>query len=153
MTGTKVAATCSSCGARIARDHDAAVCSPCRRRQIETRARGGRAIARNRVHTKAQFDHLGLIGLADDLGCTTGQALDALINAQLLPAMTPRREALLHGLVALGDISHVAAAEALGISRWTVATYRGQLGLDKFDRSPAGPQSRTTEPVTEMVTG
>lgn len=141
MPTTTVAVRCCSCGARLARDHRDTVCSPCRRGDIESSARRGAAIARDRERIKANFSREGLNGVATQLDCTNAEALDVVLVAQLLPAMSVRRQALLRQLVALGDVSHVAAADLLGISRWTVATYRGQLGLDKITASARRPRN------------
>jgi hypothetical protein len=83
------------------------------------------------------FDSSGLYGVADRLRCDPGDALEVLLNARLLPFVSAQRRALLHDLVALRDLSHVDAAAALNISRWTVATYRGQLGIDRHSSSCA----------------
>ena len=123
--------TCSSCGARLARDHHDTICSPCRRRAIESDARRGAAIARDRAGITTRFTRDGLHGLAAHLECTIPEALEVVFAARLVPAMSARRQAVLRGLVALEETSHVMAADVLGISRWTVATYRAQLGLDR----------------------
>jgi FixJ family two-component response regulator len=68
--------------------------------------------------------------VADELGCDPEDALAVLLNARLLPFVSAQRRALLRELVALRGLSHVDAAEALNISRWTVATYRSALGID-----------------------
>ncbi len=140
MPTTMVAVRRCSCGARLARDQSDTVCSPCRRGDIESSAHRGAAIARDREGIEATFNREGLNGVAVVLDCTLGEALDVLFVAQLLPAMSVRRQALLRQLVALGDVSHVVAADLLGISRWTVATYRGQLGLEKITASASRPR-------------
>ena len=128
---------CVSCGARLARDHGGTICSPCRRTQIENAAHCGSVAARQRSQLKELFDDSGLYGVADRLQCDPGDALEVVLNARLLPFVSAPRRALLHQLVALRDQSHVDAAVALNISRWTVATYRGQLGIDRHPSSCA----------------
>jgi hypothetical protein len=44
---------------------------------------------------------------------------------------------VLHRLLELHRLSHIAAAETLGLSRWTVATYRKDLGIDPHKRAVA----------------
>ena len=131
ITATDTVTLCVSCGARLARDHAGTICSPCRRTQIEHAAHCGSVAARERAQLKALFDSSGLYGVADRLNCDPGNALEVLLNARLLPFVSAPRRALLHELVALRDLSHVDAAVALDISRWTVATYRGLLGIDR----------------------
>jgi hypothetical protein len=137
ITSAGTVTRCASCGARLARDHGGTICSPCRRTQIERAAQCGSVAARQRAQLKALFDSSGLYGVADHLRCDPGDALEVLLNARLLPFVSAQRRALLHDLVALRDLSHVDAAAALNISRWTVATYRGQLGIDRHSSSCA----------------
>ena len=80
----------------------------------------------------------GLHGVAAQLQCTADEAIDVVVMLGLLPPAYRRRIEVLRRLVALDRVSHVAAAEALGLSRWTVATYRHDLGLDLV----AAPYSR-----------
>ena len=115
----------------MAHDHSDTVCSPCRRTSIEANARRQSRLTRNRSGVKSAFDSGGLYGVAEHLGSTPADALDAMINSRLLPFISERRRAMLRRLVSMGDSSHVAVAEALNISRWTVATYRHQLGIDR----------------------
>ncbi len=122
---------CELCNAKLARDNASSICSPCKRGEIERAARDRATIARDRDSIKAEFETAGLPGVATRFGISASQALSMLLGARLIPAVSPRREQLLCRLVALGDVSHVDAADALGISRWTVATYRSQLGIGK----------------------
>jgi hypothetical protein len=98
-------------------------------------------IARDRQRVKSTFDRDGLNAVAAQLDCTLAEALDVVFDARLLPAMSERRRAMLRELVGLGDLSHVGAADRLGISRWTVATYRGQLGLESLTASTRRPRN------------
>jgi hypothetical protein len=133
---------CGTCGARLARDHGGTICSPCRRTQIERAARCGSVAARESAKIKALFDTAGVYGVADELGCDPVDALDLLLNARLLPFVSSQRRAALGELVALRGFSHVDAAEALNLSRWTVATYRSQLGIDRHPSSCARRANR-----------
>jgi hypothetical protein len=130
MTTTDVV-LCSSCGGRLARDNTSTVCSPCRRTHIEASAHQGSLIARDSCRIKAAFDSAGLYGVAQHLGCTPEDALDVLLSSQLVPFVSSRRRLLLRRLVGLSDRSHVAAGQVLNISRWTIATYRHQLGIER----------------------
>ncbi|MEO7370824.1 MAG: hypothetical protein ABI949_05385 [Ilumatobacteraceae bacterium] len=73
----------------------------------------------------------GLFGVADELNCSPQDALDVLLNLQLVPFVSAKRRLLLRALLDHKDESHIAAGEALDISRWTVATYRRQLGTER----------------------
>ena len=128
---TAAVVRCASCGARLARDHADTICSPCRRTEIERSAQLGYLVARDETVIKATFEVSGLYGVAERLGCTPAEAVDALIAARVVPWVAPRRRRLLHDLAALRECSHVTAAEKLRISRWTVATYRTQLGIGR----------------------
>jgi hypothetical protein len=88
-------------------------------------------IARDSLRIRAAFDSAGVFGVAAHLDCSPEDALDVLVSSQLLPFVSSRRRLLLRQLVGLSDRSHVAAGEALRISRWTVATYRRQLGIER----------------------
>jgi hypothetical protein len=95
--------------------------------------------ARDVAAVKASFDSLGIYGVARHLGCSPEDALDVLINAQLLPFVSARRRQLLRQLIGLNDMSHIAAATALNISRWTIATYRRQLGTERSPNALTSP--------------
>ena len=131
MLATATRVVCSSCGGRLALDQTDTICSPCRRASIERSAYRESRRARDYSGIKTAFDSAGLYGVADHLGCTPEEAMDVLISSRLFPFISERRRAILHQLVCLRDTSHVAVAEALHISRWTVATYRQQLGIDR----------------------
>jgi hypothetical protein len=142
MTMNQIAVICSTCGARLARDNDDAVCSPCRRSSIEAAARRAGLIVRDAPGARLAFDRGGLLGVAAHLECTSEEALDVLFSLGLLPLTSHRRRPLLHRLIGMESLSHVAAAEALEISRWTVASYRRQLGLDRTDSRQSVGSSR-----------
>ena len=127
---------CSSCGGRLARDNTGTICSPCLRTRIEASARRGTLTTRDRPRIKATFEASGLHGVARQLDCTPEDALDVLLNAQLLPFASSRRRHVLRRLVGMDDSTHIAAGEQLGISRWTVATYRRQLGIPRAAAPP-----------------
>jgi hypothetical protein len=141
MEAAAVPVLCSSCGGRLARDNTGTICSPCRRTHIETAAHLGSAATRDAPGIKAAFDEFGLYAVAEQLRCPPEDALDVLLNAQLVPFVSARRRLLLRRLIGMKDLSHTAAGEALNISRWTVATYRRQLGLDRSRPSTATPAS------------
>jgi predicted RNA-binding Zn-ribbon protein involved in translation (DUF1610 family) len=140
MVDATAVVRCASCGAHLAHDHHLdTICSPCRRTEIERSARRGAVLAKDGSQIKTAFETSGLYAVAEQLDCSPEEALDVLMAARLLPVVSPRRRRLLGQLAALRGYSHVAAAEALNISRWTVATYRSQLGIDRS--SAPGSQS------------
>ena len=141
MGVSAAAVLCTSCGGRLARDHHDTICSPCRRTDIENSARTGALIARHNPEIASTFNAGGLYGVADHLACTPEEALDVLLNARLLPFVSPMRRVMLRRLIALRESSHIAAAEALGISRWTVATYRRQLGIVQDHAAATHPRA------------
>jgi hypothetical protein len=126
-----VAVLCSSCGGRLARDNTGTVCSPCLRTHIEVTAHNGSLLARDHLQIKKAFESAGLYGVAEHLGYTPEDAVDVLLNSQLLPFVSHHRRLVLRRLVALRDQSHMAAGETLHLSRWTIATYRRQLGIER----------------------
>lgn len=130
-TVTSIAVLCSSCGGRLARDNTGTVCSPCRRTHIELAAHNGALLAKDRPQIKTAFEATGLYGVAQHLDCTPEDAVDVLLTSQLLPFVSPGRRLVLRRLAGLRDHSHIAAGEALNISRWTIATYRRLLGIDR----------------------
>ena len=129
------ATLCMWCGARLARDHVDTMCSPCRRSGIERAAKRSAELARESTRIRAAFYAFGLYGVAEQLRCSPEDALDAALEARVIPIASPRRQELLRRLVALRDRSHVEAAQAIGISRWTVASYRSQLGIERPRRA------------------
>jgi hypothetical protein len=131
MVPTAAVVRCTCCGAHLARDNHGTVCSPCQRSQIESSARRNALISHEGKRIKAAFDSSGLYGVADEFDCSPVEALHLLLSARMVPVVSPRRRALLEQVVALRDRSHVDVAAALHISRWTVATYRAQLGIER----------------------
>ena len=141
MAATTPTVLCSSCGGRLARDNTGTVCSPCRRTHIETSAQRSALVGNDRLRIKAVFESSGLLGVARQLGCTAEDALDVVLNSQLLPFVSARRRLVLRKLVGLTNATHIAAGRALGVSRWTVATYRRQLGIERAAGLPGVPTS------------
>ncbi|MGD9701848.1 MAG: hypothetical protein AB7Q42_18620 [Acidimicrobiia bacterium] len=131
---------CNSCSARLARDNHGTVCSPCRRGQIEAMAKRAALATRDADGARRAFSAGGLRGVASHLLCSADEALEVVVMLGLLPAAYRRRVEILRRLVALDRASHVAAAEALGLSRWTVATYRRDLGLDQTAAAYSRPE-------------
>ena len=123
--------SCSSCTARLARDNPGEVCSPCHRADIERLARRAALITLDPSGVRDAFRRDGFHGVSCVLRCSGEEALDVLLALGVVPAAYRRRLPVIRRLVGMDGMSHVAAAEALGISRWTVATYRRDLGLDR----------------------
>ena len=138
MLATETIVLCTSCGGRLARDNNDSICSPCRRTLIERSALQQCLIARDRAGIKTAFDAAGEYGVAEYLETTPTQALDAVISSRLFPFVSERRLTMLGQLVNMRNSSHVAVADALHISRWTVAAYRNQLGIDRAQASMNG---------------
>jgi hypothetical protein len=135
MVAATAAVLCASCGGRLARDNTGTICSPCRRTRIERAARLGGLSARDVPRVKSVFEAQGIFGVAQHLKCDPEDALDVLVNAQLLPFVSARRRSLLRQLIGLDHMSHIAAGEALNVSRWTISTYRRQLGIRRAPNS------------------
>ena len=131
---------CESCTALLARDNRGTQCSPCRRGQIEAMARRAALVTRDPGGARQAFAVRGLHGVAAQLRCTADEAIDVVAMLGLLPPAYRRRIELLRRLVALDRVSHVAAAQALGLSRWTVATYRRDLGIDHVAAGYSRPE-------------
>lgn len=138
MLAVETIVLCTSCGGRLARDHNDSICSPCRRTMIERSALRQSLIAHDRAGISAAFAAAGVYGVAQYLDTTPTRALDAVISTRLFPFVSERRLAMLGQLVNMRDSSHVAVADALHISRWTVAAYRNQLGIDRVQASMNG---------------
>lgn len=83
---------------------------------------------------RRSFAAEGFAGVLNHLRCSRDDTLEVLLALGLVPAAYRRRLDLARELVALDGLSHVAAAGLLGVSRWTVATYRRELGLDRANR-------------------
>jgi hypothetical protein len=130
MTNVNAGSTCATCGARLAHDHEDTMCSPCRRALIEKAAHHEALIARKRDLIKQTFEESGLYGVAHRFACDPAEALDVLIRAGVLPFASARRRQALERIVSSSRTAHVALAKELNISRWTVATYRRQLGIE-----------------------
>lgn len=133
---------CRSCSARLARDNAGSVCSPCRRAEIERLARRAALVTHDPDGVRQVFDADGLRGVTAFLACSADDALDVLLALGLLPAAYRRRLDTIRRLVEMDGLSHIAAGDALGISRWTVATYRRDLGLDRAPGRYSRPARR-----------
>ena len=131
---------CESCAALLARDNHGPQCSPCRRGQIEVMARRASLVTRDPDGARRAFAGRGLHGVAAQLRCSADEAIDVVAMLGLLPPAYRRRVDVLRRLVALDRVSHVAAAVELGLSRWTVATYRRDLGIDKVAAAYSRPE-------------
>ena len=126
---------CPSCSGRLAADNAGPLCSPCWRRQLRTRASGALRAGRDAAAVRRAFADGGVPALAEALGCPLADALDVALLHRLVPAIYWRRTAVLVQLLELGPVPHVVAAEHLGVSRWTVATYRRDLGITERGRT------------------
>jgi hypothetical protein len=131
--------TCADCHCRLARDNKDTVCWPCRRRRaIAAQEEGARSVRRQEI-----FEVAGIPGLAAEMGVTRAEAIRYAIEEEIL---SRRWRPHLDSLIKLSEMSgctHVEAAQALGVSRWTVADWRRRLGLESASarRSSASADS------------
>jgi len=120
--------TCERCSCRIARDNDDIVCSPCRRhlvieKHFEIASTGPS------LDEQERFADTGVRGIADSRGISLEDAVSLALTDGLLPKRWRAAEPRLRQLAALEGLTHVEAAEVIGVSRWTIATWRDGLGL------------------------
>jgi hypothetical protein len=122
---------CGRCRAILARDNTGERCSPCW--QAELLAQRGPVLRRPGDETRLRraFGEGGVRAVARELGRSEPEALDLVLAHGLIPARQRSRVGALRALQGLEHLSHIRAAEALGLSRWTVATYRSLLGHDR----------------------
>lgn len=86
---------------------------------------------------QAKFRQGGIFALAEELNSTPEDAIDVAIREGMLPRRWKSSRGKLCELLALDGLKHVDAATKLGVSRWTVATWRDQLGIQaKRKRRP-----------------
>jgi hypothetical protein len=85
------------------------------------------------------FEADGLAGLAERLDCGLVDAFEVAVANGLVPTSYRRRMAIVRQLIDCAHLPHVAAADRLGISRWTVASYRRDLRLHRGTRAGYPP--------------
>jgi hypothetical protein len=132
---------CPSCRARLALDNPGPLCSPCWQRQLRGRASTALRAGRDELAVRRAFNEGGVPRIAEALDVSLADALDVALLHKLVPAIYRRRTAVLVELLELGPVPHVVAAEQLGVSRWTIATYRRDLGINERAR-PSIPGGR-----------
>lgn len=119
---------CERCSCRLARDNDDIVCSPCRRHLvIETHF--ALAAVGPSLEDQQRFAERGIRGLAEDRNVGLDEAVSIALRDGMLPKRWRSAEPKLRQLALLDGLTHVEAAEAVGVSRWTIATWRDGLGL------------------------
>jgi hypothetical protein len=119
---------CQRCECRLARDNDDIVCSPCRRHLMLEKHHDVTADGPS-LDSQERFAEAGIVGLAEDRGISLEDAVTVALQEGLLPKRWRSAEPKLRELVALAGLTHVEAAEVVGVSRWTIATWRDGLGL------------------------
>ena len=131
ITANDLRPRCTSCRAFLARDNPGPRCSPCDHAQLRARFEKSRVALPTATETQAReaFRAGGLPELARRLNCTPEQALELTLAKGLVPPIYRRRASVVRRLIELQHLSHVAAAAELRLSRWTVASYRKDLGL------------------------
>ncbi|MPY92650.1 MAG: hypothetical protein GEV08_06145 [Acidimicrobiia bacterium] len=120
---------CPRCGGHLAWDNAGPLCSPCWRSGLRRSASRALRAAGERGQVAAAFVEGGVPAVAEALLCPLGEALDLVLLQGLVPSSYRRRYRVLLRLLALGPVPHTVAADLLGLSRWTVATYRQVLGV------------------------
>jgi len=78
---------------------------------------------------QAKFRQGGIHALAEELDTTPQEAIAVAIHEGMLPRRWRTSQEKLCALLDLEGLKHVEAAQRLGVSRWTIATWRDQLGL------------------------
>ena len=129
---------CPRCGCRIARDNHDSHCSPCR---FALTLEEHRELVLDDEPIQEHADAFaagGVYGLAEAADCSAEEAISLAIRAGLVPRRWRSSEEKLRQLVHFEGIRHVEVADRLGVSRWTIATWRDGLGLQrKRRRSPS----------------
>lgn len=137
---------CPGCGSYLARDNAGPRCSPCARAERARTASRALAIEAPPELARAAFAGGGVPAMAEALGRPLGEALDLALLLGLVPPTYRRRYRVLLRLLELGPAPQATAAEELGLSRWTVATYRRALGTTgstaAFSPDEASPATR-----------
>lgn len=130
--------TCSECRCRLARDNRDTICWPCRRsRAIAAQERSAIELRRREA-----FENDRIPGLARQMRTSTEGAIRYAIEDGLLSRRWRPHLGNLVRLAAMEDTTHVEAAKALGVSRWTVADWRRHLGLGTRPGAVKPPRSR-----------
>ena len=120
--------TCERCSCRLARDNDDIVCSPCRRHLV-IEQHFALASSGPSLDDQQRFADEGVRGLAEDRNLSLEDAVSLALSEGLLPKRWRAAEPRLRQLAGLDGLTHVEAAEVIGVSRWTIATWRDGLGL------------------------
>lgn len=120
--------SCERCSCRLARDNDDIVCSPCRRHLVIEQHFAIASVGPS-LDDQQRFAEHGVRGLADDRGISLEEAVSRALQEGLLPKRWRAAETRLRQLAGLEGLTHVEAAEVIGVSRWTIATWRDGLGL------------------------
>jgi hypothetical protein len=128
---------CPRCGCRLARDNNDNHCSPCRFALTIDEHRELLLDDEATPEYQAAFESGGVVELAHVADCSVGDAIGLAIRSGLVPRRWRSSEDKLRALVELEGVRHVEVAVRLGVSRWTVATWRDELGLQaKRKRRP-----------------
>ena len=120
--------TCDRCSCRLARDNDDIVCSPCRRHLV-IESHVAIASVGPSLDEQQQFADDGVRGIAEARNVSLEDAVSLALAEGLLPKRWRAAETRLRQLAGLEGLTHVEAAEIIGVSRWTIATWRDGLGL------------------------
>ncbi|HLG91801.1 MAG TPA: hypothetical protein VKY15_02335 [Acidimicrobiales bacterium] len=124
---------CSECNCVLARDNRDTMCWPCRRQ----RALAAQEASALMLRRREAFEHGRIPALAEMMGVDTAEAIRYAVESGILPRRWRSQIDCLIRLSEMPEASHVHAAQALGVSRWTVADWRRQLGLQSGQRRAA----------------
>jgi hypothetical protein len=153
VTDRPVPRACPACESNLASDNAGPLCSPCWQVDLARHARGALRSGGEPEAIAAAFAHGGVPGVASTLSCPLGEALDLVLLQGLVPPAYRRRYRVLLALLELGPVPHVVAGERLGLSRWTVATYRQALGARLRPATGAAVASSRADVPTARVPG
>jgi hypothetical protein len=81
------------------------------------------------LEDQQRFAEYGVRGLAEQRNVGLDDAVTIALREGMLPKRWRSAEARLRQLALLDGLTHVEAAEIIGVSRWTIATWRDGLGL------------------------
>src|SRR5215213_10471208 len=110
---------CVRCHAFLARDNSGERCSPCWQAELVSRAAPLLSRPGDEAALRAAFSSGGVRAVARALGRSDADALELVLAHGLIPARMRSRADALRALLELDHLSHVGAARALGLSRWT----------------------------------
>ena len=132
MTVLESRVVCARCHCMLAADNTNDQCGPCLKTTAKARVLGLGDAAGSGFDPGVPLSSIGIESYAEHLGVSVSAAISQAFTARKLSETLRHAEPLLIQLVSLRALGHVAAAEELGVTRWTIQSWRNELGL----RSP-----------------